>query len=491
MQYSKNSLQATEGLEPRRLWQYFSEISQIPRESGNENGMRKYLLSFAKDHGIEALADRCGNVVMRMEATKGFEKVPSVALQGHMDMVCVKDEDVEHDFTKDPLKLQRNGDLLSAVGTSLGADNGIAIALILDLFSDPDAKHGPLEAIFTVSEETGMNGAFGLDATLIKSRKLLNLDSEEEGIFYIGCAGGVEINATLPVEWEQVPADYEQWDLVVSGLLGGHSGAEIGKQRANAISCVTRYLHTLNSESSVMLVHIDGGTKRNVIPSMCKASFLIPSQDHDKAISLAKEVLKDIKSEYSVSDPHISLSVSPSGRTVDSATSHAQSRKLINAVYITPHGVDRVSMTIKGLVETSSNLAVIKLHEDQFEITTSHRSSILSSRDYITKRTVAALETSGARCTLQNPYPSWTPDPKSPLAGFCSQAWQAYTGKPAEITAIHAGLECGIINSLVPGMDSLSLGPDLKGVHSTKETVSVSSTARVAAFLRHLLVTIQ
>ena len=485
------SLQAIEGLEPQRLWRYFYDLSCIPRESGNEEGVRQYLLAFAKDHGLESHVDAMGNVIFRLNATKGLEQLPSVALQGHMDMVCVKDEGVVHDFLTDPLTLHREGDMLCAVGTSLGADNGIALALILDLFSDPLATHGPLEAIFTVTEETGLIGAFGLDPTKIHSRRLLNLDSEEEGVFYIGCAGGNEVDATLQVEWDTVPAGYSQWELVVDGLLGGHSGAEVDKQHANAIACTMRFLHTLNEKSSVMVAALDGGTKRNVIPSVCKTTFLIPTDHHDLALATAKTVGSELSFEYSLSDPDIRLTLNPRPLTHTKAPSQAQSRKVINAVYITPYGVHRVSMAIKGLVETSSNLATVRLQGNEFKIVTSHRSSILSSRDELAAISAAALQTSGATIEIMNGYPAWTPNPKSPLAQICAKAWEEHTGTAPKITAIHAGLECGIINSLVLGMDSISLGPNLWGVHSTDEKVSISSTERIAAYLRHLLATIR
>ena len=481
------SLKAIEGLEPQRLWRYFYEISCIPRESGNEEGIRNYLLDFAKEHGFESHTDSVGNVIFRTKATKGYEDRPSVALQGHMDMVCVKEEGIQHDFLKDPLTLQRTGDNLSAVGTTLGADNGIAIALILDLFTDPSAQHGPLEAIITVAEETGLNGAFGLDPSQIHSRKMLNLDSEEEGVFYIGCAGGNEVDATLDVEEEPVPDDYIQMDLLVDGLQGGHSGADADQQRANSIVCTMRYLHALNKATPVMIARIDGGTKRNVIPSVCKTTILLPAKNQHIAESLAIRVMEELRGEYSVSDPKVRISLTPQKKSFDRAPSREQTRKLINAVFITPNGVDKMSMTIEGLVETSSNLAVIALKEKVFSVITSHRSSVLSSRDNIAHRAETALASSGASTQIVNSYPAWTPDIHSPLAKFCADAWKTHTGTEAKITAIHAGLECGIVNSLVPGMDSVSLGPNLNGVHSTEEVLSIGSTARIAGFIRHLL----
>lgn len=491
MRQSNDSVKAIEGLESRRLWNHFLEISRIPRESGNEEGMRRYLISFAKDHGFESEVDTTGNLIMRVPATEKMERVPSLALQGHMDMVCVKDEGIEHNFATDPLILRRDGDWLSAEGTTLGADNGIAIAMILDLLGDPDAAHGPIEAIFTVSEETGMEGAFGLDGSRIKSRNMLNLDSEEEGVFYIGCAGGVEVNGTILVEPQPVFDTDTCWDVKIDGLLGGHSGGEIHKQRANAISCMARFLHEVNTEGTLKVVSINGGTKRNVIPSVCKATLTMPSELDGHVINTAKLILQAIKNEFHYADPGIGISVSKSKQRARLASSPAQSRALVNALFLAPHGVDRMSHAIENLVETSSNLAVVKTFKDRYELVSSHRSSILSSRDHVANKTIAAFETAKASCKLENPYPSWTPNPDSPLAELCSKAWEEQMGRSARITAIHAGLECGIINSLVEGMDSVSLGPDLRGVHATSEKVSISSTLHIAAFLRHLCTIIE
>lgn len=484
------SADAIAGLQPKRLWNYFLDISRIPRESGNEEGVRRYLIAFAQKHGFTYHIDKTGNVIMKVPATKGMEHLPSLALQGHMDMVCVKDEGVEHDFAKDPILLVREEDWIRAQGTTLGADNGIAIALILDLFTDEKASHGPLEAIFTTSEETGLEGAFGLDASLIESRKMLNLDSEEEGVFYIGCAGGVEIKGTVPFVAEPVRPEEEALSINIDGLKGGHSGGEIHKQRANAISCMARVLRNIGDNMPLRLARIEGGTKRNVIPSICKATITVPSDMKEKTIIIAKSTYKDIKREFAESDPDLRITIESAQDRPDLAVDTARSITMVNALFLAPHGIERMSQTIEGIVETSSNLAVIKTKADAFTLVTSHRSSIMSSRDMVAKKAVLAFETAGAVCTYENPYPAWTPDPSLPLAKFCAKAWQEKMGQKAEITAIHAGLECGIINSLIDGMDSVSLGPNLEEVHSTKERVSISSTERIATFLRQLCPTI-
>lgn len=483
--------QAISDLPHQRLWNFFADISQIPRESGNEAGVRNYLINFAQTHGYKSFVDDAGNVIIKAPATAHMEQVPSLALQGHMDMVCVKEVGYDHDFARDPIILERDGDWIHARKTSLGADNGIAIALILDLLSDPDAVHGPLEAIFTVSEETGLEGAFNLDASLIDSRKMLNLDSEEEGVFYIGCAGGVEVRATIgrsimPAKEDEVPLE-----VTVDGLLGGHSGGEIHKQRANAITCMARTLLAISDEMDLRIASLDGGTKRNVIPSVCTATILIPGKSQEKAISIIESIYEDIKREYAQADPHVCIRGSLGEGKQIQASSIADSQQLIATLLLTYHGVERMSQTLPGIVETSSNLAVITTDDAAFSLITSHRSSVLSARDMVARRTVLACETAGGTCTLENPYPAWTPNPDLPLAQFCARAWQERMGEEAEITAIHAGLECGIINSLIAGMDSVSLGPDLEHVHSTQERVSIESTGKIADFLRHLCTVIR
>ena len=490
MNIKTESLSAIEGLEPKRLWRYFAEISSIPRESGNEAMIRDYVLSFATAHGIAARVDSTGNVILRKQASKGFEHLPSVALQGHLDMVCVKDEGVVHDFKKDPIVLKRDGDWLKAVGTSLGADNGIAIALIMDIFSDENLQHGPLEAILTITEETGLVGAFGLDPSLVQSRLMVNLDSEEEGIFYIGCAGGIEVDAKVHREYEGIPHGYVAWKMSVGGLIGGHSGAEIDKQRANAISCIARGLYALTEQTDVRLVSIDGGTKRNVIPSTCSALFYIPSKMTGQATKIIQKLQQDLAAEYAVSDPGLSLSLTAENGVSSLASSNDQSTAIIKALLVAPHGVDKMSMTIKGLVETSANLAIVKTDDSSFVFESSHRSSIQSSRDQIADKTAVAFSIAKGELHIGNGYPSWTPNPSSRLAQLCKAVWEKQYGTPAVITAIHAGLECGIINSLVSNMDSVSVGPNLRGVHSTAEACSVSSTAKVADFIRTLLVSL-
>lgn len=472
-----------EGLKDQNLWNYFYELSQIPRESGNEEGVRQFLLKFAKQHSLEAVVDTIGNVILRKKAYPGYEGRSSVALQGHMDMVCVKTEGSNHDFATDPIKLVREGDVLRAKDTTLGGDNGIAVAMAMDILADPKAKHGPLEAIFTVSEETGLTGAFNIEKDLIQSRLLINLDSEEEGVLYIGCAGGLEVDAKLKADMQTIPADYEGFTLTAKGLLGGHSGGEIHKQRANAIKSVARALSAVETK---MLYAASGGSKRNVIPSLCSISFAAPSSARRAIEATVKKCEIELQEEYSKSDPDIVLEL-VKAELPKKAAAAKQSEAFIRSLYIAPHGVDAMSMTIKGIVETSSNLAILKFSEGVFSVTSSHRSSILSSRDDIAHRMGEAMKSGGSEVEYVGAYPSWKPNPDSALTKFCAKAYEAYSGKKPQITAIHAGLECGIINSRVPGMDSVSFGPNMNDVHSVKERLSLSSVENIMGFTRHVL----
>ncbi len=480
---------AISGLKPDHLWQYFYELSQIPRESGNVTGVQKWLQEFATEHHIRHTSDSVGNIIFYKDATPGHEHAPAVALQGHMDMVCVKKPGSTHDFLHDPIFLVREGDILHAKDTTLGADNGIAVAMILDIFTDDTLVHGPLEAIFTVDEETGLTGAFGLDPTNIHSKMMLNLDSEEEGIIYIGCAGGIEVDADLIQPLQAVPAGWETWALRVDGLSGGHSGAEIHTQRANAIKVAARALHAVGTHCNFMLVSINGGTKRNVIPSTCDVVFATAVADHDCVLQAIKAVTADVQKEHELTDPHANITLT-AAQPAKQAFSLQQSKSFIDSLHAAPHGVDKMSLTLKDVVQTSSNLAIVTTEAGHLHVISSHRSSVLSERDDVASRMAAAMTLCGATATFSGAYPSWTPNMESPLAAFCSKAYETSSGKKPVLTAIHAGLECGIINSLIPGMDSVSIGPDMWGVHSTDERISVSSADRTLGFVKELVTSI-
>ena len=466
-------------LNNKRLWKIFSDISSIPRESGNEEGIRNYLLSWAIEHGINAIKDEVGNVIMKVKATPGYEDYPSIALQGHMDMVCVKREGSTHDFTKDPIEVMTDGKNVWAKDTSLGADNGIAIALALDIFSDEKAEHGPLEGIFTVNEEVGLTGAENVEAKYIDSRRLLNLDSEEEGIFYIGCAGGIEVEGERKCRWET--AEGESVKIKVSGLLGGHSGGEIHKERANALKLLGR---ALNRIPGYKIASIKGGTRRNVIPSTAEA--VITVADTSVAESIVNNLQKEIETEYKYSDPNAQISIEKA-ETPEMVLTENLSRKIGETLFVSPAGVRSWSMALKGVVETSDNMAIIEMDEKSVKITYSIRSSVETSKLNLAYEIQTILEGNGFTVRIGGGYPAWAPNPDSTFTKEVKEAYIKIVGKEPVITAIHAGLECGTINDKIPGMDSLSIGPNLFDVHSVNEHVEVESAERVAAFVKAML----
>ena len=470
-------------LNNKRLWKEFNEISRIPRESGNEEGIRNYLLSWAEKHSYEAKADSRGNVIIYAGATKGCEKLPAIALQGHMDMVCVKKPSCRHDFLTDPITIVTDGETIRAKGTSLGADNGIAIAMILEILSDPEAEHGPVEAIFTVEEETGLAGVYGLDTELIHARRLINLDSEEEGLIYTGCAGGIDLEASLKYKTE--PASGSPLLVQVSGLLGGHSGSEIHKERGNAIAILARYLNRLPSFS---IAAIEGGTRHNVIPSTAQA--VITVEDKDVALSLAAALQEELANEYKVSDPGVRLCVSETDMPAETMKKK-KSQRLADLLFSSPYGVSAMSTVIDGVVETSDNLALVRMNGGKVTVSYSIRSNVDSRKMLLAYRIITIAESLGFKTKATGNYPAWEPDPSSRLTKEVARGYRKITGRKPVITAIHAGLECGILNDRIPGMDSVSIGPELHDVHSVNENLNVASAERLCDFLKKLLPTLR
>lgn len=466
-------------LNNKKLWKLFSDISSIPRESGNEEGIRNFLLSWAQKEGIEASSDSKGNVYMRKAGTKGLEKLPPVALQAHVDMVCVKKEGSKHDFLSDPIEIVTDGISVRAKDTSLGADDGLGVAIILDILSDPDAAHGPVEAIFTVEEETGLGGAYSIDPERISARRLINLDSEEEGIIYIGCAGGIDIDASMKLKYEK--AEGTALAIKVSGLLGGHSGGEIHKERANAIKILARYLDRL---PSFQIASIEGGTRKNVIPSSAQA--IITVKDRDAALSQARTLQEELAAEYALIDPGITLSVEETALP-ETAIRTKKSAKIAGLLLCSPHGVRNMSAALPGIVETSDNLAIVSIEDDRVRVSYSVRSNTDSRKMELMSELVSIIEAFGFKAKVNGSYPSWSPDPKSKLVKEVAAAYKSIEGRKAKITAIHAGLECGIINSLIPGMESVSIGPEIHDVHSVNETTDAASAERTAAFVKKML----
>ncbi len=472
----------------------FKKISAIPRESGNEGAIRNFILDFASKYGLSSAKDSSGNVFVYAGASDGYEKKESICLQAHMDMVCVKVPESKHDFLKDPIKLIQDGDIIRADGTSLGADNGLGIAIILSLFTDSSYKHGPLEALFTYAEETGMNGAFSVENKYINSKYLINLDSEEEGVLYIGCAGGVDVKAEKQYECEEVNA--KEWDAVqisVSGLLGGHSGQEINLQRLNAISVLIRLLYSLErAKLRFRISEFSGGTRKNVIPSSADAVILLPISDKRKCIDELDKEFKYIKEEYFISEPNISF-VHKCSKCCDKmvfpsySLSEKDSIQIVNTLLTIPHGVFTNSLSVKGVVETSDNLAILNIKNGLLSTDVSVRSLHDSAKQYLSSIIGCNFSNNGFKVSIYGDYPAWTPNLNSVLAKKAEEVWENMTGKKLVVTSIHAGLECGILNNALDLKDSISLGPDLKDVHSVNEHFSISSSKRIYEFMKKFL----
>lgn len=473
---------------------YFKQICKVPRGSGNEEGIRNFLISWAQNNGFAHATDATGNLVIYRNATPGFEDRAPLALQGHMDMVCVKKPGSDHDFTKDPIETVEKDGFLYAKDTSLGADNGIAIATVMALFTDPEAKHGPLEAIFTVSEETSLKGAFGLDPSLIKSRRLLNLDSEEEGVIYTGCAGGADIKATCTSALSPVGEDMQAVYLKVYGMKGGHSGGEIHRQRANAIRILAAMLDAVNENGySYMLSSFFGGERHNVIPGSAECTICVKAEDKKNIVhNILMPTFRKLKAEYAVEDPdmeceHYCSHHNPELKVPAKALDCETSASMVQALVCMPHGVRSFSKVIKGVVHTSDNLAIVRIKDGIFNIDISVRSLSEFSKNQLIRRICLILNRFDMETNVDNGYPAWTPDANSEMCRLCAKVWKEMTGKDAVITSIHAGLECGVINSRVEGMDSVSTGPDLFDVHSTEEHLSIGSADRLYDFVKRLV----
>jgi dipeptidase D len=464
-------------LQPERLWFYFSEVLKIPRPSKKEEQIINYLVNFGKEHKLETITDSVGNVIIRKPASPGLEKAPSVCLQGHVDMVCEKDAEVAHDFEKDPIRAYIEDGWLKARGTTLGADNGIAVATMLALLETKDIIHGPLECLFTVDEETGLTGAFGLEANVLKSRILLNLDSEDDGEFFIGCAGGKDTIIELVAKTEPVPQGYKSFRMKVSGLQGGHSGDDIHRNRGNANKILNRFLWESAWKHGVLVSSFEGGNLRNAIAREAFAIFLVPAPNIQAVQSFAEHYLKDLKFEFRVSEPDLKIELEESEAPKFILGKTTQDH-LLNALYACPHGVIAFSQDIPGFVETSTNLASVKMQGGLIRIATSQRSSIESAKDDICNMVVAAFKLTGASIEHSDGYPGWAPNPNSRVLELCVSSYETLFGKKPVVRAIHAGLECGLIGDKYPGMDMISYGPTMRGVHSPSERLEISTVEK-------------
>ncbi len=480
--------QAIEGLEPRLLWEHFYQLAQIPRCSKHEEKAREYVIAVAERNQMEYKTDAVGNVVVKVPATPGKENAPIVVLQSHLDMVCEKNKDVDHDFSKDPIELVRDGEWITANGTTLGADNGIGAAAMLAVMESKDVVHGPLELLFTIDEETGLTGASGLDDSMLEGRILLNLDSEEDGVIYIGCAGGRDTEFFLKRDSQAPTSGFVPVKVLVTGLQGGHSGLNIHEGRGNAIKLLTRMLWNLRETVDFQLAEIDGGNKHNAIPRECDAILFVNPNDVDTVKSVASQYEAIYQQEYQFVEKGIRIQVSTEGFDVPDAVVSKELRdNLLNMLYAMPHGVMAMSLAVPGLVETSTNLAVVKTTDTQISILTSQRSSVTSRLDEICEMVRAVGELVGADIRQGNGYPAWQPNPDSELLKVAKAVHQELFGKEPEVKAIHAGLETGIIGAKFPGMDMISFGPTIEGAHSPDERVHIPAVEKFWKFLTAIL----
>ncbi len=459
--------------ETKSLWQYFLELSKIPRGSKNEAAAAQWVADQGRALGCSVVRDAVGNVIIRKPATPGREGRPGVCLQAHVDMVCEKNEGTEHDFLKDPLKLWRDGDLLRARGTTLGADNGIGVCAALAVLASKDIAHGPLEVLVTIDEETGLTGANGLQGGVLASKFLLNLDSEEEGFLTIGCAGGIDTIVNRVLTLQAPPAGAKAYRLRVLGLKGGHSGIDIHAGRANAIRLLAQLLNALRPAFQLELASIKGGNKRNAIPREASAMvFLDPAREAAFRTALAEHEAH-WKAAYGAFDPGLQLALEAGSG--EQAMSAADADALIGLLLALPHGVEAMSPDIKGLVQTSTNLGVIATADGKVEINLLTRSSINPSKSALAERIAATCALADFAARLDGGYPGWKPEPEASLVRTVQEANQQVFGKPLEIMAIHAGLECGLIGEKYAGMEMVSFGPSMWDVHTPDEHVSIPS----------------
>lgn len=481
-------MSAVKNLEPSAVFHYFEELNNIPRGSGNEKAVSDYLVSFAKEHNLEVTQDQALNVLIRKPGSKGYENSPCVVIQGHMDMVCEKLPDSKHDFEKDPIEMQVKGDMLYANGTTLGADDGIAVAMGLAVLAATDLAHPPVELLVTTSEETGMDGAHALDPKLVTGRTLINIDSEEEGILTVGCAGGCSAHVNLPVERKPLDAGRAVFAVTVTGLKGGHSGAEIHKGLANATKLLARLLDRLNGELDLQLCSVKGGTKHNAIPREAQAVVAIRKEDEGKLREIAASYGEIFRDEFKVADPDVHVVLSAPEAMPKTVMSKESGCNVMHFLYLIPNGVQSMSMDIKGLVESSLNLGVVQTKEDSVEAISSVRSAVGSIKENIFNTIVSIATLTGGKVVRESAYPEWRYNPESKIRTVFVELYKKLYGKEPVVTAIHAGLECALFDEKFNGeMDMISVGPTMVGVHTAEEHLSISSTQRTWDYLTEVL----
>ncbi|RZL01737.1 MAG: aminoacyl-histidine dipeptidase [Rubrivivax sp.] len=472
-------------LQPTAVWAHFATLCRIPRQSKQEEALRDHLRGWAQARGLATLVDPAGNLIIRKPAFPGREQVPGMVLQGHLDMVCQKNSDSPHDFSRDPIQPVLRDGFLIAEDTTLGADNGIGVAMILAVLEDPTLPHGPIEALFTVDEEAGMGGAQGLAGGVLQGLTMLNLDTEEWGEFYLGCAGGLDVNVARPGQPQPLPADHEVWKIALRGLRGGHSGVNIHEGRGNAIKLLVRVLHDLSRHHPLRLCELRGGTARNALPREAFATVALPTGLGAPLADLLARWQARLLQELIGVEPKLALGAEAASAT--EVLSPAEQALWLNSLHAAPHGVRRMSQRVPGVVETSNNLGMVDLTPASGDCNFMVRSLMDSGSQALADEIISLWRLSGTVAEAAGQYPGWTPNPDSRLLKLCQQVYREEFKAESSVQVIHAGLECGIIAAKYPGMDIVSFGPTIRGAHAPGESVDVASVTRTWQLLSAIL----
>lgn len=475
----------TDGLKPEKVFYYFEKICSIPHGSGNVEKISDYLVEFARSRGLFCLQDKWKNVIIVKDAAEGYEDAAPIILQGHMDMVAVKKPDADIDMKREGLRLKIDGDYLYAQDTSLGGDDGIAVAYALAVLDSDVIAHPRLEVIITVDEEVGMDGARELDVSMLQGKRMLNLDSEEEGIILAGCAGGARVDWMLPLKRE--PQQGDLYSLAVKGLQGGHSGAEIDKERGNSNCLMGRVLYELTETMPVKLVRLAGGLADNAIPRETEAVILISADKEAILIETIRRIESELRSELQTKDPDVIIEVNKIPGNSAECVCGEDAARLIHLLFAAANGVQAMSADMEGLVETSLNMGIAELKETEAIIQFSVRSSLESAKKALIKKLESMAGMAGASQEIRGDYPGWAYQKNSPFREMAVRVYRDMYGKEPEIQAIHAGLECGLLSAKIPGLECISIGPDMKDIHTTEEKLSISSTERVWEYVLEIL----
>ena len=473
------------GLAPAPVWQHFATLCAFPRPSKAEGPLREHLRAWAEARGLTATVDGAGNLIVRKPASPGREQAPGVVLQAHLDMVCQKNTGTAHDFRRDAIVPRLADGWLIADDTTLGADNGIGVALILAALEDDSLAHGPLEALLTVDEEAGMGGAHGLAADVLQGRLMLNLDTEDWGEFYLGCAGGLDVNVARSGVGEPVPAGFEAWQIGLAGLRGGHSGVDIHEERGNAIKLLVRVLRGLEASLPLLLASLTGGTARNALPREARATLCLPA-GHGAALAAALDRWQALlRSELAGVDAGLTLSVAPG--TAQAVLAAGEQAVWLASLHAAPHGVRRRSLAVPGVVETSNNLGMVDLQPTGGQCNFMVRSLVDSGSQALADEIASLFALSGSQVEISGHYPGWRPDPGSPLLALAQSVFRREFGAESTVQVIHAGLECGLIAARYPGIDIVSFGPTIRGAHAPGERVEIESVGKAWRLLAAIL----